>query len=82
MAKKFHIGARRAYEIWEHIDRLQQGLDNWNDSLPSDSHNKKLSTIEISINEASTKSAKNIKSKPKSVYISDRHFVSKDSTDK
>ncbi|RHZ79476.1 hypothetical protein Glove_144g59 [Diversispora epigaea] len=27
MAKKFHIGARRVYEIWEHNERLQQDLN-------------------------------------------------------
>jgi len=82
MAKKFRIGARRVYEIWEHKERLQQGLDNWDNSPPSDSHNKKLSAIEISINEASTKVAKNIKSKPKLIHNSDQFFISKDSFDK
>ncbi|CAJ0875952.1 10440_t:CDS:2 [Entrophospora sp. SA101] len=28
MAEKFHIGARRVYEIWEYTERLQQGLDH------------------------------------------------------
>ena len=26
MAEKFHIGARRVYEIWNNSERLQQGL--------------------------------------------------------
>ena len=26
MAEKFHIGARRIYEIWNNSERLQQGL--------------------------------------------------------
>jgi hypothetical protein len=26
MAKKFHVGARRIYEIWNNSERLQQGL--------------------------------------------------------
>ncbi|CAG8520381.1 10911_t:CDS:1 [Ambispora gerdemannii] len=81
MAKKFHIGARRVYEIWEHNERLQQGLDSWDDSPPSDSHNKKLSAIEISINEASTKVANNIKSKPKLIHNSDQSSFSKGSID-
>src|SRR5437764_886193 len=37
IAKKFHIGARRVYKIWEHNERLQQGLDYWNDSLSDNS---------------------------------------------
>ncbi|RHZ87807.1 hypothetical protein Glove_30g110 [Diversispora epigaea] len=67
MAKKFHIGARRVYEIWKHNERLQQGLDKWDDSTPSDSHNKKLSAIEISNNKACTKAVKNIKSDQSSI---------------
>ncbi|CAH1770237.1 9003_t:CDS:1, partial [Entrophospora sp. SA101] len=35
MSKKFHIGARRVYEIWEHSERLQQSLNNWNDFPPN-----------------------------------------------
>jgi hypothetical protein len=27
MAKKFHIGPKRVYEIWDNKERLQQGLD-------------------------------------------------------
>ncbi|KAF0359090.1 hypothetical protein F8M41_014373 [Gigaspora margarita] len=39
MAKKFHIGTHRVYEIWEHNEHLQQGLDNQNDfSSPPDSN--------------------------------------------
>nr|CAG8541350.1 12383_t:CDS:2 [Entrophospora candida] len=42
MSKKFHIGAHRVYEIWEHNERLQQSLDNWNDLPPnSDEDNNK-----------------------------------------
>ncbi|CAB5394332.1 unnamed protein product [Rhizophagus irregularis] len=26
MAEKFHVGARRIYEIWNNSERLQQGL--------------------------------------------------------
>ena len=62
MAEKFHIGARRVYEIWEHNERLQQDLnspspsDSDNSSILNDFKNKKSSANETSI--------KKIKSKP------------------
>ncbi|CAG8641103.1 18222_t:CDS:1, partial [Acaulospora morrowiae] len=71
MAKKFHIGARHVYEIWEHNEHLQQDLDNWDDFPPSDSNN-----------EACTKSVKNIKSRSKLIHNSDQSFISNGSIDK
>ena len=74
MAEKFHIGARRVYEIWEHNERLQQDL---NSPSPSDSDNssilngfksKKSSAIETSI----------IKSKP--VHILNQPSINKNLT--
>ncbi|CAG8653233.1 646_t:CDS:2, partial [Ambispora gerdemannii] len=47
--------------------RLQQDLDNWDNSPPSDSHNKKLLAIEISINEASTKMNKILETKKETI---------------
>ena len=76
MAEKFHIGARRVYEIWEHNERLQQDL---NSPSPSDSDNssilngfksKKSSAIETSI----------IKSKP--VHILNQPSINKNLTGK
>ncbi|RHZ66435.1 hypothetical protein Glove_307g56 [Diversispora epigaea] len=87
MAKKFHIGARRVYEIWEHNERLQQDL---NFPPPSDDaeyrtfgssdyssilnnfQNKKPLTIESPI--------KKIKSKH--VRILDQLSINKNSTGK
>ncbi|CAG8641845.1 9765_t:CDS:1, partial [Acaulospora morrowiae] len=42
MAEKFHIGAHYVYEIWEHNERLQQGLDDQNDPSPSPGSNEDL----------------------------------------
>ncbi|RIB04726.1 hypothetical protein C2G38_2221524 [Gigaspora rosea] len=59
MAEKFHIGACRVYEIWEHNERLQQGLDDWNDLSPPDPNEDltldKPHTKEILAKETSTK---------------------------
>ncbi|CAG8810646.1 13066_t:CDS:2 [Gigaspora margarita] len=60
MAEKFHIGAYHIYEIWEHYEYLQQGLDNQNDfSSPPDSNEglilDKSQTKEILAKETSTK---------------------------
>ncbi|RHZ67237.1 hypothetical protein Glove_302g48 [Diversispora epigaea] len=71
MAKKFHIDACCVYEIWEYNERLQQGLDNWDDSLPSDLNN-----------EACTKFVKNIKSRSKLIHNSDQSSISNGSIDK
>ncbi|CAG8795223.1 13087_t:CDS:1, partial [Racocetra fulgida] len=60
MAEKFHIGACHVYEIWEHNERFQQGLDNQNDFLlPPDSNEgltlDKSQTKKILAKETSTK---------------------------
>jgi len=55
MAEKFHIGARRVYEIWEYTERLQQGLDHVSFSA-DESQNIEASVIESSIKKRSSKS--------------------------
>ncbi|CAG8618497.1 6574_t:CDS:1 [Ambispora gerdemannii] len=80
MAKKFHIGARRVYEIWEHNERLQQDLnfpppsdsDSDNSSILNNFQIKKPSIIEIPI--------KKIKSKH--VRILDQPSINKNLTGK
>src|SRR6185312_9775463 len=78
MAEKFHIGARRVYEIWEHNERLQQDLnspspsDSDNSSILNDFKNKKSSANETSI--------KKIKSKP--VRILNQPSINKNLTRK
>jgi hypothetical protein len=80
MAKKFHIGARRVYEIWEHNERLQQDLnfpppsdsDSDNSSILNNFQIKKPSIIETPI--------KKIKSKH--VRISDQPSINKNLTGK
>ena len=78
MAEKFHIGARRVYEIWEHNERLQQDLnspspsDSDNSSILNDFKNKKSSANETSI--------KKIKSKP--VRILNQPSINKNLTGK
>src|SRR5947209_3642187 len=55
MSEKFHIGARRVYEIWEYTERLQQGLDHVSFSA-DESQNIEASVIESSIKKRSPKS--------------------------
>jgi hypothetical protein len=61
MAKKFHIGARRVYEIWEHNERLQQDLnfsppsDSDDSSILNDFQIKKPSIIETPIKKIKSK---------------------------
>ncbi|CAG8668287.1 9836_t:CDS:1, partial [Paraglomus occultum] len=74
MAKKFHIGTRRVYEIWEHNERLQQDLDS---PSPSDSDNS--STLNDFKNKKSS-SIKKIKSKP--VHILNQPPINKNLTGK
>ncbi|RHZ55251.1 hypothetical protein Glove_417g6 [Diversispora epigaea] len=87
MAKKFHIGARRVYEIWEHNEHLQQDLNfpppsddaehrtfgsSDDSSILNDFQNKKPSIIETPI--------KKIKSKH--VRILDQPSINKNLTGK
>ncbi|CAJ0650583.1 5349_t:CDS:2 [Entrophospora sp. SA101] len=55
MAEKFHIGARRVYEIWEYTERLQQGLDHVSFSA-DESQNIEASVIESEEQSSITKS--------------------------
>jgi len=72
MAEKFHIGARRVYEIWEHNERLQQDL---NSPSPSDSDNSSILN-----GFKSETSIKKIKSKP--VHILNQPSINKNLTGK
>ncbi|RHZ89754.1 hypothetical protein Glove_11g86 [Diversispora epigaea] len=76
MAKKFHIGARRVYEIWEHNERLQQDL---NFPPPSDDaeHRTFGSSDDSSIIETPIK-----KIKSKHVRILDQPSINKNLTGK
>ena len=52
MAKKFHIGAKRVYEIWDNKERLQQGLDQ--PALDKNSQTDKTEQTLESVSEVSS----------------------------
>ncbi|CAI2197140.1 9886_t:CDS:1 [Funneliformis geosporum] len=52
MAKKFHIGLKRVYEIWDNKERLQQGLDQL--ALDKNSQTDKTEQTLESVSEVSS----------------------------
>ncbi|CAB5367468.1 unnamed protein product [Rhizophagus irregularis] len=54
MAEKFHVGARRIYEIWNNSERLQQGLILSSSDQPALDKNSQFDKLEQTLEAVSS----------------------------